>query len=52
MIGDGLINYWSFEALSAQSSAMNSSAFFFKFSYDGTFSATFASGLTRNFGEY
>ncbi|KAK0167316.1 hypothetical protein PV327_004731, partial [Microctonus hyperodae] len=50
MFGDALFNYWSFEALSRQSSAMNSSAFFFKFTYDGTFSATFSSGLTRNFG--
>nr|QCC89032.1 carboxylesterase 17 [Meteorus pulchricornis] len=50
MMTDALITYWSYEALSAQSSMMNSSAFFFEFSYDGTFSGTFAYGTTVHFG--
>ncbi|XP_043603102.1 esterase FE4-like isoform X3 [Bombus pyrosoma] len=52
IIGDALILWPTYETLKYQSNAMNSSTYLYVFSYEGTFSATFAftKAVPRHFG--
>ncbi|XP_060829522.1 juvenile hormone esterase-like isoform X2 [Bombus pascuorum] len=52
IIGDALIIWPTYETLKYQSNVMNSSIYVYVFSYEGTFSATFAftAGVPRHFG--
>ncbi|KAG7212395.1 hypothetical protein KM043_012714 [Ampulex compressa] len=50
MLGDALVTWPSYQALKYQSELMNSSCYFFLFSYNGTFSHTFASGIPVRYG--
>ena len=52
IIGDALVVWPTYETLKYQSNLMNSSTYLYVFSYEGTFSATFAftAGVPRHFG--
>ncbi|XP_068985409.1 carboxylic ester hydrolase-like isoform X3 [Bombus flavifrons] len=52
IIGDALVVWPTYETLKYQSNVMNSSTYLYVFSYEGTFSATFAftEGVPRHFG--
>ncbi|XP_043289142.1 juvenile hormone esterase-like [Venturia canescens] len=50
MTGDGLFIWSSYRALNYQSEKMNSSAYFFLFAYEGTFSNAYGHGIPRRYG--
>ncbi|XP_050597151.1 esterase E4-like isoform X3 [Bombus affinis] len=52
IIGDALVVWPTYETLKYQSNLMNSNTYLYVFSYEGTFSATFAftPGVPRHFG--
>lgn len=51
MVGDGLFTYWCYSSLDQQARLMNSSVYFYQFSYKGTFSTTFSYDLSRDYGK-
>uniref|UniRef100_A0A0C9Q3U1 Carboxylic ester hydrolase n=2 Tax=Fopius arisanus TaxID=64838 RepID=A0A0C9Q3U1_9HYME len=50
LVGDGLIYYWSHEALQTQAEEMESNIYSYVFAYEGTFSATLQNGGPRKLG--
>ncbi|KAF3424838.1 hypothetical protein E2986_05174 [Frieseomelitta varia] len=50
MIGDALVFWPAYQTLKYQSDRMNSSTYFYLFSYEGTFTSTFDSGIPKHFG--
>ncbi|KAL7299138.1 hypothetical protein TKK_0007738 [Trichogramma kaykai] len=50
MIGDGIMAWPTYEALKIQSAKMKSNAYFYVFSYEGTFSNTFRWDIPFHFG--
>ncbi|XP_008560044.1 esterase FE4 [Microplitis demolitor] len=50
MTGDGLMNYWIYEALNAQAPKMKSNVFFYEFAYEGTYTSTYAYQYPQRYG--